>query len=789
MDRAPDDLSAAMADYASASDAGELARLRKAYALLEMTLSGVGDGILTLHDADDTMYFNDRFAQMWNVPRDMVGKLDKTSLIDHMTSQVKDPDGLRARVERHKKNPGVEDISAFEMIDGRVVERRVAPQNVQGRYVARVISYRDITERVSHEKRMAFDALVLENSGPLAWVDPADKRITYANKAASDALGYTPEEMVHLTIYDLDPDYSPQRAAMLRAELVRTGTPMTFEARNRRKDGTMIDIEVTAFAAEDDKRSFSIVAFKDITAQKRAERETKRQQATLKAVINSIPDRVFYKDLEGRYLGCNIAFAASSGRRPQDIAGRSAHELYPRELADEFLQRQRIVAAERKQRAWERWLCLPDGRRVLFDTVISPLLDEDGSVQGVVGVSRNITERKRIEEEVRRAKELAEDATRMKSDFLANMSHEIRTPMNAIIGLSHLALKTDLAPRQRDYISKVQTSGQHLLGLINDILDFSKVEAGKLDLENTEFELQGLIESTSNLIAEKCQAKGLALVFDLAPDVPRRLVGDSLRLGQVLLNYANNAVKFTEAGEIAIRVRVETRTPQQVLLHFSVSDTGIGLTQEQIGRLFQSFTQADTSTTRKFGGTGLGLAISKKLAELMGGEVGVESKPGSGSTFWFSAQLGIAAAAPDALPADSPADAALTDALRRVHGARVLLVEDNDINQEVARELLQDIGLVVDIADNGQVALQMVRGNAYDLVLMDMQMPVMDGVTATREIRKLPGMAQLPIVAMTANAMEQDRRKCKEAGMNDTVIKPFEPRDLHAAVARWTRPR
>jgi two-component system, sensor histidine kinase and response regulator len=661
MDRAPDSLSAALADGTEADHGEALARTRSAYQLLELTLSSVGDGILSLHDITGAIYFNERFAQMWSIPRDRMGELDFKSLIARMALQVKDPEALRARVELHKKNPGAEDVCAFEMNDGRVIERRVAAQHIQGERVARVISYRDITERMGHEKRMAFNALVLQNSGPLAWIDPVDKRIVYANKAACDTLGYAPDEMTRMTLYELDPDFTLQKGAALREELVRRGTPITFESRNRRKDGTLIDIEGTAFAAEDDKRSFSIVAFKDITERKRAERE------------------------------------------------------------------------------------------------------------------------------IRQAKEIAEEATRAKSEFLANMSHEIRTPMNAVIGLSHLALKTDLTPRQRDYITKVQTSGQHLLGLINDILDFSKIEAGKLDVESAEFDLQTLLENTNSLMAERCQAKGLALAFDVAPDVPARLIGDALRIGQILLNYANNAVKFTERGRILLVVRAVERAQQNVVLRFEVRDSGIGLTAEQISRLFQSFTQADASTTRKFGGTGLGLAISRKLAALMGGEVGVDSEPGRGSTFWFSARLGIAAGEPceQAAPAQEPAADAC---FAQVRGARVLLVEDNDINQMVARELLEHIGLVVDIAGDGQVALEMVGRQPYELVLMDMQMPVMDGVTATREIRKLPGMARLPIIAMTANAMEQDRRKCMEAGMNDVVIKPVEPQDLHAAVALWLRP-
>jgi PAS domain S-box-containing protein len=660
VDRASDILTAALAATAATREGDDVARLRDAHELLELTFSGVGDGILGLHDTADILYFNDRFAQMWAVPRELSGKLDKMTLIAHMATQVRDPERLRARVELHKNNPGAEDICPFEMNDGRIIERRVAAQHFEGERIARVITYRDITERVMNEKRMAFNAVVLENSGPLAWIDPVDKRIVYANKAACEALGYSADELMRMTIYDLDPDYSPEKAAALRAELVRTGKPMMFEARNRRKDGTMIDIEVTAFAAQDDKRSLSIVAFKDIT------------------------------------------------------------------------------------------------------------------------------ERKRAEEQIRRAKEIAEDATRMKSDFLANMSHEIRTPLNAIIGLSHLVLKTPLDMRQRDYVAKVQTSGQHLLGLINDILDFSKVEAGKLDLESAEFGLQELLDTTRTVIAERCQAKGLALLFDIAPDVPMRLVGDPLRLGQILLNYANNAVKFTSEGSVLVSVRVCQRREQQVQLRFEVHDTGIGLTPEQSARLFQSFTQADTSTTRKFGGTGLGLAISRKLAELMGGDVGVESDAGRGSMFWFSAWLGTVAGKPHEEAAAADASGVCH---AHVRGARVLLVEDNDINQEVARELLLDLGLVVEIADNGQVALEMVRTRRYDLVLMDMQMPVMDGVTATRAIRQLPGMAHLPIIAMTANAMEQDRRKCEDAGMNDAVIKPFEPQDLFAAVGRWIHPR
>jgi signal transduction histidine kinase len=392
---------------------------------------------------------------------------------------------------------------------------------------------------------------------------------------------------------------------------------------------------------------------------------------------------------------------------------------------------------------------------------------------------------RRNEQALTIAKETAEAANRAKSTFLANMSHELRTPMTAIMGMTDLALRRATDPKQIDQLKKSKSGAQKLLGIINDILDISKIEADRLTIERVPFKLEEVLENLMNMIAHKAQDKQLRLLVDLTPDVAGiSLLGDPLRLGQILLNLTGNAIKFTERGSVTVRARLIEDCATEVWLRWEVSDTGIGIDAEHHERLFTAFEQADGSMTRKYGGTGLGLAISKRLVQMMGGEIGVDSTVGQGSTFWFTVRLGKATDAVSPAPTFSPSS---TEAQLKSQfaGTRILLAEDEPINQEVSRGLLEDICLVVDLAEDGVVAVALARQNHYDLILMDMQMPHLNGVEATQAIRQESLNTTTPILAMTAYAFDEDRQVCIDAGMNDHIGKPVDPDLLFATLLKW----
>jgi PAS domain S-box-containing protein len=778
--------------------------------------------------------------------------------------------------------------------------------------------------------------LLLESTAEGIYGNDADGIIRFVNPAACQMLGYDVAELLgqpaHATFHHHYPDgrvYPREKCPMWVAVTQGKAAHVEDECLWR-KDGSGLPVEYRATPiSKDGVLVGCVVSFTDITERKASERLLREVEQFYRSVLERAPDAFLVVAEDGVIHLANEQCEKLFGYPRAELVGQKVDVLVPDDIRPRHPELRASFHRAPATRAMGALLELhgrrKDGSLFPVDIALAPVPARGGEgIQVAVSV-RDITDRKQAEVELKAAKLKAEEATRMKSMFLANMSHEIRTPMNAIIGLSHLALKTTLTAKQRDYISKVHNAGTSLLAIINDILDFSKIEAGKLDIETTEFRLDDVISSVTTVTGQKATDKGLELLAHIAPGIPQSLLGDPLRLGQILTNLINNAVKFTERGEICVNAEMLQHTGEKCQLKFSVRDTGIGMTKDQAARLFQPFMQADMSTTRRYGGTGLGLTVSRRLVELMGGQIWLDSEPGVGTTFLFTAWLGIGqqkgngkvvpkrlqtlralivddnvaareiiddllngvvaqrdavASAPEAIAAIKEADAAtpydivfmdwrmpgmdglqaaralksdaslkhppaivmitafgrdeVREEAERLHldgflvkpvtrsmlvdslvsafadaadqvaavasataegvslaGLRILVVEDNDINQQIAVELLQGVGATVDIAGNGQEAADRLLGGAipppYDVVLMDLQMPVMDGFQATAKIRSDPRFAALPIYAMTAHATMEERDFCLANGMSGHIAKPIDPALLYDTLSKVAR--
>jgi PAS domain S-box-containing protein len=969
---------------------------------LDLALASSGIGTWDWNIADDTVFWDKALHRIMGTDPGE-GDRDLTSF----TKLVHPEDAQRFEFEINQALGGDKDYaSEYRFLrpngDVRTLEARGhVIRDAGGRALRMIGTSMDVTERKQAEEELKKLSQAVEQSPASVVITDLKGTIEYVNPKFCEVTGYTFEEAIGQNPRILKSDHTHPKVYRELWKTIKAGNEWRGEFQNKKKNGELYweTAIISPLKAADGSIAHYLAVKEDITERKLMEESIREKEARFRGYFEHSQVGMAVTSPTKGWVEANGQLQKMLGYTLDELRQVTWVELtHPEDLDADAKQFERMLAGEIDNYALDKRFIRKDGEIVYTNLTVACIRAETGDVLDVLASFQDITERKKMDDALKeRIKELdeaqsamlnmmedldeekakAEDATRAKSDFLANMSHEIRTPMNAVIGMAHLALKTKLTPKQQDYLNKIQSSANSLLGIINDILDFSKIEAGKLDMEAVEFDLLETMDNVANVITVKAQEKeNLEVLFYLDSQVPNFLVGDSLRLNQILINLGNNAVKFTEKGEIVITTKIAEKMDDKITLQFSVRDTGIGMTAEQQAKLFQAFSQADTSTTRKYGGTGLGLTISKRLVNMMGGEIWIESEPGQGTTFHFTADFGLgketvkrrfepapdlrglkvlvvddnatsreilqdilesfsfevflAASGKEALEevetadSDQPFELVIMDwkmpgmdgleASRRIKnhpklckhpaivlvtaygreetmrqadeiglegfllkpvnssvlfdaimqalgkevqnapragrkkeqsaeelssiaGAHVLLVEDNEINQQVAQEILQGAGLKVTVANNGREGVEAAMQTQYDAILMDIQMPVMDGYTATREIRKwerrlkeqgprlkaddggqrskgrsrksevgsrnekgkdsdLKSQIQhpksqiesLPIIAMTAHAMAGDEQKSLEAGMNGHVTKPIDPEQLFATLQKWIKP-
>jgi len=672
-------------------------------------------------------------------------------------------------------------------------------RNAEGRVVAAMETLRDISERKYAEESLEKLSLAIEQMPVTVMITDREGIIQYVNPNFTAVTGYLSEEAVGRSPSLVRSDWHPPEFFQGLWRTILSGRGWRGELRNKRKNGELYWESASispVMGAGGEIRHFVAVK-EDITERKWAQEALSRSDERIRLLLESTAEAIYGIDGAGYCSFANPACARLLGfGHPDELLGRHMHGLMHHTRADGTGYPEKdcpmlgVLQGKQGVHVDDELFWRQDGSPFAAEYWAYPQR-RDGEVIGAVITFFDITARRRGEEELREATAAAEAATRAKSEFLANMSHEIRTPINAAIGMLYLLQQTELSPAQKNYLEKAKSASNMLLRVINDILDFSKIEAGKLELESAPFSLAVVLRDLSAVASATIKEKPVELRVACGPGVPDLLVGDPLRLGQVLLNLTSNAIKFTEAGRVDLEVALARGDEGEATLRFSIADTGIGMAPEQQERLFSAFTQADTSTTRRYGGTGLGLTISAQLVEAMGGAIRVASEKGRGSTFSFTVRFplpceeeGSAAAFPAVEPAGTPT------APDCFAGIRILLVEDNPINQELARELLERRGARVVQAVDGAEALRILgsSGPGFQVVLMDVHMPVMDGLEATRRLRLDPALEGLPVIAMTASALADERELCLAAGMNDQINKPIVVAELYTTLQRWVGP-
>ncbi len=655
--------------------------------------------------------------------------------------------------------------------------------------IRRQVRARNLAEKTLLEAERRFRA-VLENIRLIGVMLDTKGNITFCNDFLLHLTDRTEAEVLHKNWFEifLPPEIRETTKKTVFIESVESGEfPAHHENEiiTRSGERRVISWNNTLLFDSDGKAAGMTGIGEDITERRRAEDSLQESEMRYRQLVELSPDAIVI-DQDKKFVYINPAGVSIFGAgSPEELLGRRVLDfIHPdyqtavKERIQQMYNGQQIVFMEQKI------IGLDDRERDIEAAGVPITYRGNPGSQVVI---RDITERKCAERELRLAKNSAEAANRAKSGFLANMSHEIRTPLNVVIGTSYLLLESDMTPEQHGQAEMICTSSEILLSLLNDILDFSKIEAGRLDIENIDFNLEKTVRSVIEILTAAAKGKGLGLILRMASDMPLQLRGDPNRLRQIIINLVNNAIKFTDEGEVRVSVSPENDSSTHIMLRFSVSDTGIGIPKAVMDRLFISFSQADASTTRKYGGTGLGLAISKKLAELMGGEIGADSEEGAGSTFWFTANFEKQVQAAGDM-AQGEADLQPVTCDLHPDSLRLLLAEDNEMNRLLAKALLQKIGFTsVDVAVNGKEAVDALRKTPYHLVLMDIQMPEMDGLEAARMIRNPESGVlnpSVPIVAMTANVTKEDHDKCLKAGMNGFITKPIKPQELFETIKR-----